>query len=207
MSDFIHTIQMNDTSLCDDLLLYYGRDSSNEYKQRGESNGGDKTSTDVVVHSNSTDKTILKYLDFLRSALASYQETYTAFSFTVGFAEPWNIQHYEPGEGFFNWHCERGMHQTFQRALAFMTYLNDVDDGGETEWLYQERKLQPKKGLTAIWPTDFTHTHRGVVSPTQQKTIATGWFSFLDVKAAHGFYTSHYQNIINEMKEKESAKG
>ena len=198
---------MNDTSLCDDLLLYYGRDSSNEYKQRGESNGGDKTSTDVVVHSNSTDKTILKYLDFLRSALASYQETYTAFSFTVGFAEPWNIQHYEPGEGFFNWHCERGMHQTFQRALAFMTYLNDVDDGGETEWLYQERKLQPKKGLTAIWPTDFTHTHRGVVSPTQQKTIATGWFSFLDVKAAHGFYTSHYQNIINEMKEKESAKG
>ena len=198
---------MNDASLCDDLLLYYGRDSSNEYKQRGESNGGDKTSTDVVVHSNSTDKTILKYLDFLRSALASYQETYTAFSFTVGFAEPWNIQHYEPGEGFFNWHCERGMHQTFQRALAFMTYLNDVDDGGETEWLYQERKLQPKKGLTAIWPTDFTHTHRGVVSPTQQKTIATGWFSFLDVKAAHGFYTSHYQNIINEMKEKESVKG
>ena len=206
MSDFIHTVQMNDTSLCDDLLLYYGRDSSNEYKQRGESNGGDKTSTDVVVHSNSTDKTILKYLDFLRSALASYQETYTAFSFTVGFAEPWNIQHYEPGEGFFNWHCERGMHQTFQRALAFMTYLNDVDDGGETEWLYQERKLEPKKGLTAIWPTDFTHTHRGVVSPTQQKTIATGWFSFLDVKAAHGFYTSHYQNIINEMKEKESVK-
>ena len=206
MSDFIHTVQMNDASLCDDLLLYYGRDSSNEYKQRGESNGGDKTSTDVVVHSNSTDKTILKYLDFLRSALVSYQETYTAFSFTVGFAEPWNIQHYEPGEGFFNWHCERGMHQTFQRALAFMTYLNDVDDGGETEWLYQERKLQPKKGLTAIWPTDFTHTHRGVVSPTQQKTIATGWFSFLDVKAAHGFYTSHYQNIINEMKEKESVK-
>ena len=205
MSDFIHTVQMNDTSLCDDLVTYYN--SSSEYKQHGESNGGDKVSTDVTVHSNSTNESVLKYLDFLRSALASYQKTYDAFSFTVGFSEPWNIQHYKPSEGFFNWHCERGMHQTFQRALVFMTYLNDVDDGGETEWLYQERKLQPKKGLTAIWPTDFTHTHRGVVSPTQPKTIATGWFNYLDVKAAHGLYTSHYQNIINQMKEKESAKG
>ena len=70
--------------------------------------------------------------------------------------------------------------------------------------MYQERKLQPKKGLTAIWPTDFTHTHRGVVSPTQTKIIATGWFTFLDVKAAHGFYTSHYQKIIKELEERQN---
>lgn len=202
MSDFIHTVQMNDTSLCDDLISYYKK--SNEYKQKGESNGGDKTSTDVVVHPGSSNKAVLNYLDFLRQVLKSYQETYDAFKFIVGFAEPWNIQYYEPGEGFFSWHCERGMSQTFQRALAFMTYLNDVTDGGETEWLYQERKLQPKKGLTAIWPTDFTHTHRGVVSPTQTKIIATGWFTFLDVKAAHGFYTSHYQKIIKELEERQN---
>ena len=90
-----------------------------------------------------------------------------------------------------------------------MTYLNDVEDGGETQWLYQGRQFKPKKGLTAIWPTDFTHTHRGVVSPTQRKTIATGWFSFLDFKAAHGSLTKYYEEQISdlrkEMKEKESA--
>tara|TARA_S200000501_G_C20696354_1_gene687519 strand:+ start:199 stop:810 length:612 start_codon:yes stop_codon:yes gene_type:complete len=198
MSDFIHTIQMNDTTLCDDLLKYYHENS--EYKQVGESNGGNKTSTDVTVHSNSKNETILKYIEFLKAVLKNYQETYTAFTFSVGFQEPWNIQYYEPGEGYFSWHCERGMHQTFQRALAFMTYLNDVTDGGETEWLYQERKIQPKKGLTAIWPTDFTHTHRGIVSPSQTKVITTGWFSFLDLKAAHGYYTSHYQAIIEKLK-------
>ena len=41
--DFIFTLQLEDTSLCDDLVDYYNRNS--EYKQPGVSNGGDKTST------------------------------------------------------------------------------------------------------------------------------------------------------------------
>ena len=45
--DFILTLQLEDTSLCDDLVDYYNRNS--EYKQPGVSNGGDKTSTDVIV--------------------------------------------------------------------------------------------------------------------------------------------------------------
>ena len=60
-----------------------------------------------------------------------------------------------------------------------MTYLNDVVDGGETEWYYQNIKIKPVKGLTVIWPTDWTYTHRGLTSPTQTKYIATGWFNFL----------------------------
>ena len=57
-----------------------------------------------------------------------------------------------------------------------MTYLNDVDDGG-TEFLYQNLITPAEKGLTLIWPAGFTHTHRGVVSQTKTKYIATGWYS------------------------------
>ena len=155
--DFIFTIQLDDTSLCDDLLLYYH--THGEYKHKGISNGGDKTSTDVAVYPNSIDPTVLQYYELLTYALDKYKEKYKTFSFPLGYAEPFNIQHYKPGEGFFSWHCERGMHQTHQRALVFMTYLNDVTDGGETQWLYQGKEMKPKKGLTVLWPTDFTHTH------------------------------------------------
>jgi hypothetical protein len=41
-------------------------------------------------------------------------------------------------------------------------------------------QVQPEKGLTVIWPADWTFTHRGIVSPTQDKWIVTGWFNFLD---------------------------
>ena len=40
----------------------------------------------------------------------------------------------------------------------------------------QPIKIKPKKGLSVIWPADFTYTHRGIPSPTQEKYIATGWF-------------------------------
>ncbi len=179
--DFIFTLQLDDTSLCDDLLAYYH--TNEEYKHKGISNGGDKTSTDVAIYPNSQYPAILQYYELLTYALEKYKEKYEVFTFPLGYAEPFNIQHYQPGEGFFSWHCERGMHQTHQRALVFMTYLNDVTDGGQTQWLYQGKEMQPKKGLTVLWPTDFTHTHRGVVSPTQPKTIATGWYNYLDVRA------------------------
>jgi hypothetical protein len=38
----------------------------------------------------------------------------------------------------------------------------------------------PRKGLTLIWPAIWTHPHRGVVSPTQTKYIATGWWMYKD---------------------------
>ena len=183
--DFIFTLQLDDTSLCDDLIDYYER--SSEYKQRGASNGGDKTSTDVVVYPNSTDPAALQYFGLLKFALSEYKKKYEHFRSPLGFLEPLNIQHYAPGEGFLNWHSERGMSQSHQRALVFMTYLNDVDDGGQTQFLYQKKEIQPKKGLTVLWPTDFTHTHRGVTSPTQTKMIATGWYNYLDVKGALEF--------------------
>ena len=61
-----------------------------------------------------------------------------------------------------------------------MTYLNDVNDAGETEFLHQNIKIKPEKGLTIIWGADWTFTHRGIPSPTEEKTIVTGWLSFID---------------------------
>jgi hypothetical protein len=90
--------------------------------------------------------------------------------------ENWNIQYYKPGGGFKQWHCERGSPST--RILVWMTYLNDVPDGG-TEFLYQKLTCPAKKGLTLFWPTDWTHTHRGQISKDHEKYIATGWFSYI----------------------------
>jgi hypothetical protein len=59
-----------------------------------------------------------------------------------------------------------------------MTYLNDVHDGGETEFLHQKVIVPARKGLTLIWPADWTHVHRGIVSPTEEKYIIGGWFNF-----------------------------
>lgn len=96
-------------------------------------------------------------------------------------SHPYNIQKYEPGKYYSVWHCENnGRPQYRKRHLAFMTYLNTVTDGGETEFMYQECKISPQKGLTLIWPAHFTHTHKGIPSPSAEKYVTTGWYEFFD---------------------------
>lgn len=96
-------------------------------------------------------------------------------------AKKFNLQYYPPGKHYSVWHCENNGEKPFaKRHLAFMTYLNTVNSGGETEFFYQNTKFQPVTGHTLIWPAYFTHTHRGIPAETEEKYIVTGWFEFVD---------------------------
>ena len=94
-----------------------------------------------------------------------------------GVTESPTIQHYRPGGGFKMEHFERTGFATTTRMLVWMTFLNDVADGG-TRFVYQETTVEARKGRTLLWPPDFTHTHVGVVSPTHHKYIITGWMNY-----------------------------
>ena len=74
---------------------------------------------------------------------------------------------------------ERGGLSTIKRCFVFMTYLNDVKNGG-TEFKYQKCITPAKKGLTLIWPTDWMYMHKSQVSLVDEKYIITGWYSFLE---------------------------
>ena len=84
------------------------------------------------------------------------------------------IQKYNPNECYSALHCE-SMGANLDRVLAWMIYLNDVTEGGETEFPSQDKKFQPRCGDLLFWPAHFTHPHRGIASKTQVKYIATGW--------------------------------
>ena len=58
-----------------------------------------------------------------------------------------------------------------------MTYLNDVSEGGETAWYFQNLKMKPEKGLTVFWPADWMYLHRGFPHKKGKKYIITGWFT------------------------------
>jgi len=88
------------------------------------------------------------------------------------------VQKTEPkGGGYHSFHAENLSWKGKERHLAWTVYLNDVEEGsGETEFLYQQVKVNPKIGRVCIWPAAFTHLHRG--NPTKSdKYIATGWYS------------------------------
>ena len=122
-----------------------------------------------------------EYNKFLLSCVDEYSKLYPEIQDTDRRAdvENKNVQYYPPNGGYKALHYERSSVMTSRRFLVFMTYLNDVTDQGGTEFTYQKITVKPEKGLTLIWPVDWTHTHRGIPSPTQEKWIVTGWFSFI----------------------------
>ncbi len=83
------------------------------------------------------------------------------------------------GGGYHVWHHERGNVENQHRFLAIILYLNDVDEGGETEFHYIPRRIQAKTGRILICPADFTHTHRGNPPLSNDKYIITTWASYV----------------------------
>jgi prolyl 4-hydroxylase len=86
-----------------------------------------------------------------------------------------NMQHYKPGEGFYSWHCERSNVDNAYRILTWMFFLNDVTDGGGTQFYFQNHTEQAEQGKIVIFSSEYMHAHRGVVSKTEDKYILTGW--------------------------------
>ena len=85
-----------------------------------------------------------------------------------------NIGDDQSGEGYHFWHCENAAMKARNRILAFMVYLNDVTEGGETEFLYQKCRFKPEKNTMLVWPAQFTHVHRGNPPLSNDKYIITG---------------------------------
>ena len=99
-----------------------------------------------------------------------------------------NLQRYTAGQGGYPyWHCELYPRdagaETLHRHVLWTLYLNDGFEAGETEFIYQQRKIAPRAGSLLIAPAAFTHTHRGNRPEGGDKYIATSWILFQRAEA------------------------
>lgn len=96
---------------------------------------------------------------------------------------PLNVQCYPRRKGHYSWwHSEiypaEDDYESLHRALFLIFYLNDVADGGVTEFFYQPMRVQPVEGRLLIAPAAFTHTHRGTIPESADKYVLASWLLF-----------------------------
>ena len=172
-------------NVCDDIVAYYDKSKFRQQEGLTFKNGNllvdteIKESTDIYLKSE--DSLFDEYNKYLQMCLNNYTNRYPEINklyawFSSG-VENYSIQKYLPNQGYKWLHCERGSNKSSHRCLVFMTYLNNINDGG-TDFLYQKITSPAKKGLTIIWPTDWTHMHKSQISETKEKMIVTGWYTF-----------------------------
>jgi len=175
--------------ICDDLIEHYNKNQNkielgavrSLVTGNVEVDEGIKSCQQLPIEHNNFDEEIGKYRFYLQECLLKYVKKFPSVHTSndrFNIISDYNYQHYKPEQGFKEWHCERMGKYTGKRVLVFMTYLNDVDDGGT---MFKNFKLvtPAKKGLTLIWPTDWPWEHKGQISKTKEKHIITGWYEFI----------------------------
>lgn len=186
--NFIGSWIINPLSICDELIHYF---ETNPKKQiRGMVGSGEnleiKNSTDIAITPNEIKLPGNEFFDeYVQNLYGCYEDYADQWPFLKTFAQnlqmgKFNLQRYQHGQHFQKIHTERADLISLHRVFAWMTYLNDVDlkDGGATCFPHYDLEIQPRKGLTLIWPAEWTHAHRGNLLKEDSKYIITGWLHF-----------------------------
>ena len=113
----------------------------------------------------------------LKACANHYCSYYSTLKKTKMFSSDIKFQKTPTGGGYHSWHYENGTIECAARELTWMIYLNDIEDGGETEFMYQKRRIKPTVGTVVIFPAGLTHVHRGgFLLGDKDKYIVTGWY-------------------------------
>lgn len=116
-----------------------------------------------------------KFSNIISNSIEDYTTEFPSLKYSTWKLDGIRVQQTKPGEGYHVWHDEHSGRSFKDRFLAIIVYLNDIEEGGETEFLYQHLRVKPKMGTVVIFPVQFTHTHRGNPPLKDTKYILTSW--------------------------------
>jgi hypothetical protein len=94
----------------------------------------------------------------------------------------YSIRIYQKNHGHFLTHTDQGSDATVTRIFAAILYLNDVFDGGETEFPDQNILVKPEQGKVLIFPCNYLFPHSGNMPISNDKYITTAFINYLPDK-------------------------
>jgi hypothetical protein len=201
--DFIYTNQNSlSKEICEDIIELYERDK--KYGYRGITGMGEdinlKDTWDLGINFLLNNNELKEWTNIhkllyteLYSNLKSYlgnlnsnevykkNRTADCIPFKIIHANPlkaetFQIQKYEPLTGKYIFHQD-GLNELVEkryRLITYLWYLNDVDEGGETEF-WGTYKVKPEAGKLILFPATWTYPHCGNIPISNAKYIITGW--------------------------------
>ena len=184
--NFIGIWNLENDDLCKNITNFF--ETNIDLQKDGTTGDGQKTelkkTTDINIHPNNLKEEkflhIKEYIKALHNCYLDYQEQWPFLKDKINTVDipTFNIQRYNPGDHFSHIHTERSSLNSLHRVFAWMTYLNNVDDGGNTHFTHYDLKIKPEIGKTLIWPAEWTHAHCGEILNSGVKYIITGWMHF-----------------------------
>ena len=182
---FIGMWNINNDQLCDNVIDFFNESPKKHQGKTGAAVNEDiKKSIDVTIRPsdfNLPNFIIFKeFSDLLHSHFKLYCDKWDILNELNLSLGSFNIQKYDTDGHFQKLHSERMDIGSMHRVFAWMIYLNNVEDGGNTTFPYFDLTIKPEKGKLLIWPAEWTHTHCGEKVHSDVKYIMTGWIDMVD---------------------------
>ena len=185
-TNFIGCWNLENNKLCSEIIEFF--ENNKKIQKQGitaqRKNLKLKKTTDITINPNDLKnpkyKILEKYIHELHKCYMDYQKQWPFLKTMLKKIDipAFNIQKYSRGDHFAHLHSERTSLSTLHRLFAWMTYLNDVEDGGKTNFSHYGISIKPQTGKTLIWPAEWTHAHTGEILNGGKKYIITGWMHF-----------------------------
>jgi hypothetical protein len=174
---------MIDRSLCNAIIERFQADPRRHRGMVGAGYSPFKRSTDLEIRPLPEWADVCRQLDgSVYASLARYREDVPNFSEThrnrLSDTE-YQVQCYAPdGSDGFDWHADVANRASAERVLAMIAYLNDVAEGGETEFRAQQILVAPRCGSIIWFPPTFPYVHRGRPARSEAKYVVTCFLTY-----------------------------
>ena len=76
-------------------------------------------------------------------------------------------------------HVDVGSYDSAMRFLVLFVYLNDVEEGGGTEFPELDLTVTPKCGTMLLFPSTWTYLHRGNTPISNDKYILGSYLHYV----------------------------
>jgi hypothetical protein len=172
------------SDLCEEIIQLF---ESTPDKQDGSTVGGInkkvKDTTDFVISKSGKWTDIYECLENeLKYNIKKYKlevDKYAKDNFNLFNDKleitPFMVQRYIKNEGKYVYHNDFHSEKDKYRIISYIFYLNDVVEGGETEYFGGEIQIKPKCGKLVFHPASWTFPHCGKMPISSNKYIITGW--------------------------------
>jgi len=136
-------------------------------------NGGPRWEKINKVLSKELNNNVIEYVKKYNNMV---HPTYQIFGTNYLSTASMQLQKYEKNVGKYVYHEDSRCEFTDRkiRKLTFIWYLNNVEEGGETEF-WSKYCIKPEAGKLVLFPACWTFPHTGKVPISNDKYIVTGW--------------------------------
>jgi hypothetical protein len=118
------------------------------------------------------------------------------------------VQRYSKVNDYYREHVDSfpWIDELSTRALSVVVYLNDIEQGGETDFSLQDIKVKPKSGRICVFPSNFTHPHSGNPPLSSDKWIvSTFLYGLVESSAPTNHHHDHHDHSDHSHDETETS--